>query len=48
MVLAAFEALGWSDGSFSVIGDVTGYRLNNHWGILNLKKNLLPWQLLSH
>ncbi|MDZ7649430.1 MAG: hypothetical protein U5K54_21025 [Cytophagales bacterium] len=41
LVPAAFEALGWSDGSFSVIGDVTGYRLNNHWGILNLKKEFI-------
>ncbi len=41
VVPAAFEALGWSDGSFSVIGDVTGYRLNNHWGILNLKKEFV-------
>jgi hypothetical protein len=23
----SFEALGWSDGNFSVVGDVTGYRL---------------------
>jgi len=38
---ASFEALGWSDGSFSVIGDVTGYRLNNRWGILNLKKKFI-------
>jgi len=41
LVPAAFEALGWSDGSFSVIGDVTGYRLNNRWGILNLKKEFV-------
>ncbi|MBS1952079.1 MAG: hypothetical protein OJF59_000977 [Cytophagales bacterium] len=33
-----FDALGWSDGSFSVVGDVTGYRQNNLWGIINLKK----------
>jgi len=38
---ATFEALGWSDGSFSVIGNVTGYRQNNHWGILNLKKEFI-------
>lgn len=38
---ASFEALGWSDGSFSVIGNVTGYRQNNHWGILNLKKEFI-------
>ncbi len=41
LVPAAFEALGWSDGSFSVIENVTGYRLNNHWGILNLKKEFI-------
>lgn len=41
VVPAAFEALGWSDGSFSVIGDVTGYRLNNRWGLLNLKKEFV-------
>ncbi len=33
----SFDALGWSDGSFSVIGNVTGYRMNNRWGILTLK-----------
>lgn len=38
---AAFDALGWSDGSFSVIGNVTGYRLNNNWGIINLKKEFI-------
>lgn len=38
VIPASFDALGWSDGSFSVIGDVTGYRLNNAWGLLNLKK----------
>ncbi len=34
----SFEALGWSDGNFSVIGDVTGYRQND-LGI-NLKKEI--------
>ncbi|HEY5826709.1 MAG TPA: WG repeat-containing protein, partial [Cyclobacteriaceae bacterium] len=38
---ASFEALGWSDGSFSVIGQVTGYRIKNQWGLLNLKKEFL-------
>ncbi len=37
----SFDALGWSDGSFSVIGNVTGYRLNSHWGILTLKNEFL-------
>lgn len=37
----AFEALGWSDGSFSVIGETTGYRVQNHWGLINLKKEFI-------
>lgn len=37
----SFEALGWSDGSFSVVGEVTGYRLQGLWGIVNLKKEFL-------
>jgi hypothetical protein len=37
----SFDALGWSDGSFSVIGNVTGYRMNDHWGILTLKNEFL-------
>ena len=37
----SFEALGWSDGNFSVIGEVTGYRLNGSWGIVNLKKEFI-------
>jgi WG containing repeat len=41
VVPPSFEALGWSDGSFSVIGNVTGYRVNNQWGILNLKNEFI-------
>lgn len=37
IITPAFEGLGWSDGSFSVIGQVTGYRNQNKWGLLNLK-----------
>jgi hypothetical protein len=35
---AAFEALGWSDGSFSMVGDVVGYKVAKKWGLINLKK----------
>lgn len=41
VVPPSFEALGWSDGSFSVIGNVTGYRINNQWGILTLKNEFI-------
>ncbi|MBK5280208.1 MAG: WG repeat-containing protein [Bacteroidia bacterium] len=38
---ASFEALGWSDGSFSIIGQVTGYKIGNAWGLVNLKKEFI-------
>jgi WG repeat protein len=41
VVPPSFDALGWSDGSFSVIGNVTGYRMNNRWGVLTLKNEFL-------
>jgi calcineurin-like phosphoesterase len=41
IIPATFEALGWSDGSFSVIGNVTGYRQQQKWGIINLQKQLI-------
>lgn len=36
-----FEALGWSDGSFSMAGEITGYKLNGRWGLINLKKEYI-------
>lgn len=41
VVPPSFDALGWSDGSFSVIGNMTGYRMNNRWGILTLKNEFI-------
>ncbi|MFM7856802.1 MAG: WG repeat-containing protein, partial [Flammeovirgaceae bacterium] len=41
IIPATFEALGWSDGSFSVIGNVTGYRHQQKWGIINLQKQFV-------
>jgi hypothetical protein len=38
---ASFDALGWSDGHFSLIGQITGYRQNNRWGLINLKKEFI-------
>lgn len=31
-----YEALGWSDGSISVVNQVTGYRSNGLWGVIDL------------
>jgi hypothetical protein len=38
---ASFDALGWSDGQFSIIGQITGYRLNNKWGLVTLSKHFV-------
>src|SRR5690349_17072991 len=38
---ASFEALGWSDRSFSMAGDVTGYKRGDRWGLINLKKEFI-------
>lgn len=38
---ATFEALGWSDGSFSVRNNVTGYKQNGRWGLITLKKDFI-------
>ena len=31
-----YEALGWSTGNFSIHENVTGYKLNGSWGVINL------------
>lgn len=36
VIPAKYEALGWSNGSFSLAGRVTGYKLNGSWGVLSL------------
>jgi hypothetical protein len=36
LIPAQYEALGWSDGSFSVVENVTGYRDKGRWGLINL------------
>lgn len=41
VVPAAFDALGWSDGSFSLTGEITGYRQGARWGLLNLRKEFI-------
>lgn len=41
VVPASFDALGWSDGSFSLLGEITGYRQAGRWGLLNLRKEYI-------
>jgi hypothetical protein len=38
VVPPAYEALGWSDGSFSMAGAIIGYRLQQKWGLLHVQK----------
>jgi hypothetical protein len=38
---ASFDALGWTDNSFSVVNQVTGYRQQSRWGLINLKKEFI-------
>lgn len=38
---ASFDALGWADGSFSVVNQVTGFRQKGKWGLINLKKEFI-------
>jgi len=43
IIPAKYEALGWSNGSFSVTGQVTGYKLKGSWGVMNLNnKRVTP------
>ncbi|MFN8890297.1 MAG: WG repeat-containing protein [Cyclobacteriaceae bacterium] len=47
VIPASFDALGWSDGSFSVIGQTTGYRLHEQWGLINLNKEFITQPLYT-
>lgn len=43
LIPAQYEALGWSDGKFSVIDKVTGYQLKGQWGLISLdNKKIAP------
>lgn len=36
LIPAIYEAIGWSNETFTVINQVTGYKLNDQWGIISL------------
>lgn len=36
IIPAAYDALGWSEGPFSVVDQVTGYKASGRWGIIAL------------
>jgi hypothetical protein len=39
LIPAQYEAMGWSNGEFSVVDNVTGYQLKGLWGLINLQNN---------
>jgi hypothetical protein len=36
LIPARYEALGWSNGDFSILQNVVGYKLDGHWGLISL------------
>lgn len=36
LIPAQYDALGWSNGSFSIMNNVTGFRNGQQWGLINL------------
>ena len=41
LIPARYEALGWSDGNFSTLNAVTGYKLDGKWGLISLENHLV-------
>lgn len=39
LIPAKYEALGWSNAQFSVVTNVTGYKSNGHWGLINVNNH---------
>jgi hypothetical protein len=41
LIPAIYEAIGWSNGSFSVLENITGYKLAGKWGLINLANHIV-------
>jgi hypothetical protein len=41
LIPARYDALGWSTGEFSVIHNVTGFRLNDLWGLVSITHEII-------
>jgi hypothetical protein len=39
LIPAQYEAMGWSNGEFSMVNNVTGYQNNGLWGLINIQNN---------
>ncbi|HYF70913.1 MAG TPA: WG repeat-containing protein [Ohtaekwangia sp.] len=36
LIPAIYDAIGWSKGNFSIVNNVTGYKLNDRWGLISI------------
>lgn len=41
LIPAKYDALGWSNGEFSIFNNVTGYKDGGMWGLINLNNEIL-------
>jgi hypothetical protein len=41
LIPAKYDALGWSNGKFSIVDNVTGYKDAGVWGLINLENQLI-------
>ena len=41
VIPAKYEALGWSDGKFSIMSNATGYRSAGKWGLISMSNQLI-------
>src|SRR5215216_6638431 len=39
LIPAQYEAIGWSNGRFSLVNNVTGYQSGGVWGLINIQNN---------
>jgi hypothetical protein len=45
LIPAKYDAIGWSNGKFSVVNNLTGYLLNKRWGLINLNNQTVTKDL---
>ena len=39
LIPAQYDAMGWSNGQFSIVNNITGYQANGLWGLININNN---------
>ncbi|MDH4092301.1 MAG: WG repeat-containing protein [Cyclobacteriaceae bacterium] len=41
LIPAQYEALGWSNGEFSILQNVIGYKMDGHWGLIHIDNQIV-------